>query len=76
MSDVLRVARFYWVSYLLGLDTYFNHPTALQATAPLTLGEALRVRAPALAIGSALQGIVGIIGWLLGGPLPRDPSAR
>jgi hypothetical protein len=60
------------LSYSLGLQTYFNHPTALNTEAPLTLAGALLVRAPALLIGTIVQAIVGLIGWLLGGLLPRD----
>jgi hypothetical protein len=57
-------------SYGLGLETYFNHPRALQAETSLTLAEALRVRGPALAIGTIVQAIVGMIGWTLGALLP------
>lgn len=63
-------------SYAFGLDSYFIHPRALQAEAPLTLAQALMVRGPALIFGSLIQAVVGLIGWLLGGLLPRDTPAR
>jgi hypothetical protein len=62
-------------SYGLGLETYFNHPRALQAEVRITLAQALQVRAPALAVGTAIQVIVALVGWTLGGLLPREKPA-
>jgi hypothetical protein len=59
-------------SYLLGLETYFNHPRALNAPAALSLGEALRVRAGGLVAGPIANAVMASIGWLLGTLLPRD----
>jgi hypothetical protein len=64
------------VSYLGGIESYFNHPRALNVETPLTFAEAMARRGPALIVGSIIQGIVALIGWLLGGLLPRAADAR
>lgn len=62
-------------SYLLGLETYFNHPQALNAPAALSLGEAIRVRAGGLVAAPIANAVAASIGWLLGALLPRaQPS--
>ncbi len=58
-------------SYGLGLETYFNHPTALNAPEPLPFGQALVVRAGGLFGNSIGAGIVAALGWALGGLLPK-----
>src|SRR5262249_37940625 len=63
------------VSYALGLHTFFNHPTALNATAPLPLNEAMVRRALGLLENTIACGVAAFIGWLLGALLPaRTPS--
>jgi hypothetical protein len=59
------------LSYALGVDTYFTHPTALQATAPLPFGEAMLVRLRGLVGNTISSGIIGGLGWALGGLLPE-----
>ena len=59
------------VSYALGLQTYFNHPTALNAEAALPFGEALVIRFGGLIGNSIGAGITTALGWALGGLLPR-----
>ena len=58
-------------SYALGLETYFNHPTALNAPEPLPFGQALGVRVGGLVGNSIGAGIVAALGWALGGLLPK-----
>ena len=58
-------------SYALGLDTYFNHPVALNAEAPMSMGQAVLTRAFGLVVNSLLNGIGGALGWALGGLLPE-----
>jgi len=58
-------------SYGLGLETYYNHPTALNAFAPLPFGQALVIRLGGLVGNSIGSGIVAALGWALGGLLPR-----
>lgn len=74
-------------SFLLGVETYFNHPIALNlaylgdsaetvATAAATkrsLGDALARRAGGLVFGSLLGALSAGIGWALGALLPADP---
>jgi hypothetical protein len=64
------------VSYMAGIESYFNHPRALNVETAQTFAQAMTRRGPALIVGSIIQGIVAVIGWLLGGLLPRDSSAR
>jgi hypothetical protein len=63
------------LSYGLDLDTYFNHPTALNVTEPMPLAGALVVRARGLLFGSLIPAAAALIGWLLGGLLPPLDAA-
>jgi len=60
------------LSYALGLDTYFNHPTALNAPEALSFGKAMGVRLTGLIGNSIGAGITTALGWALGGLLPRQ----
>ena len=58
-------------SYLLGIDSYFNNPMALNRQAdPVAFGAAMGLRAGGLVVNSILNGIAGALGWALGGLLP------
>ena len=62
------------VSYALSLETYFNHPTALNLPdlgMPVAFQEALARRAGGLVGNVITSGIAGAIGWALGGLLPE-----
>jgi hypothetical protein len=59
------------LSYALGMDTYFTHPTALNVETPLSPGAAMVVRLQGLLGNSISSGIVGSLGWALGGLLPE-----
>jgi hypothetical protein len=73
------------LSYALALETYFNHPIALNlrdslAAADLTLpfnpepvalSKAVAIRLSGLIGNSIFAGILGAIGWTLGGLLPE-----
>jgi hypothetical protein len=59
------------VSYGLSLDTYYNHPTALNAPEALPFGKALGVRVGGLIGNSIGAGIVAALGWALGALLPK-----
>jgi hypothetical protein len=59
------------VSYALGLDTYYNHPTALNAPEALPFGRALVVRFSGLIGNSIGAGVVAALGWALGGLVPK-----
>jgi hypothetical protein len=59
------------LSYAFGLDTYFNHPTALNATEALSLGQAIGVRLGGLIGNTIGAGITACLGWALGGLLPN-----
>lgn len=66
------------VSYILGMDTYFNHPTALNSTAEVAFGTAMAGRLGGLVVNVMLAGIAGALGWFIGGLLPESaaPAAR
>ena len=62
------------VSYAFSLQTYFNHPTALNAPGlegPVSFAQALVNRAGGLVGNTVFSGIAGAIGWTLGGLLPE-----
>jgi len=59
------------VSYTLGLETYFNYHTALNAPEALSLGKAMGVRLGGLIGNSIGSGITAALGWALGGLLPK-----
>jgi hypothetical protein len=59
------------LSYALGMDTYFTHPTALNAPGPLPMGAAMVVRLQGLIGNTISSGIIGGLGWALGGLLPE-----
>jgi hypothetical protein len=60
-------------SYLLGIDSYFNHPMALNRQADsISFGAAMGFRAGGLVVNSLLNGIAGALGWALGGLLPSQ----
>ena len=61
------------VSYAFSLQTYFNHPTALNALdlEPVAFTRALAIRTGGLIGNSVFSGIAGAIGWTLGGLLPE-----
>jgi hypothetical protein len=58
------------VSYLLGIQSYFNNPTALNQSAAVPFGPALGIRLGGLVLNTLTNGIAGAVGWALGGLLP------
>ncbi len=62
------------VSYAFSLQTYFNHPIALNLPdlgQPVAFSDALLRRTGGLVGNSVFAGIAGAIGWTLGGLLPE-----
>lgn len=66
------------VSYGLGIDSYFNNPMALRRSAdPVGFGAAMGFRVGGLVVNTILNGIIGALGWALGGLLPaRERQER
>jgi hypothetical protein len=65
------------LSYLAGVQSYFNHPTALNRLPPETvvpLGQAMGFRAVGVVVNALLNGVAGAIGWALGALLPAKPT--
>jgi hypothetical protein len=60
------------LSYLLGLETYYNHPIALNATEAVPMATALLSRAFGLVVFTILNGIAGALGWAMGALLPES----
>jgi len=60
-------------SYAIGLDTYYNHPTALNTLTAdgVPFGRALVVRVGGLVGNSIGAGITAALGWALGALLPE-----
>lgn len=57
-------------SYLVGAQTHFNDPEALNATAAVPFATAMLGRTVGLVINTVSGAIVGLIGWALGGLIP------
>ena len=60
------------LSYALEINTYFNHPIALNAAGPLTLGQAVATRLGGLVANPISAAIMGALGWAFGGLLPAE----
>jgi hypothetical protein len=58
-------------SYAMGLDTYFNHPVALNAPGPVPMGQAIGIRLGGLVVNTITSGIAGALGWAMGALLPQ-----
>ena len=59
------------LSYLLGLDTFWNAPAALNSPEPVAFGPAMAARAFGLVVNTILNTIAALIGYAMGGALPR-----
>ncbi len=64
------------ISYAVGVETFFNHATALNQTSAVPLAQAVGIRAPALLIFPIINAIAAAIGWALGGMLPDGTAVR
>jgi hypothetical protein len=60
-----------FLSYALGLHTFFNHPAVLNATEPVPMNEAMVTRAFGLLANTIANGVAAFIGWFLGALLPQ-----
>jgi len=59
------------LSYLVGAETYFNHPTALNVPEPIGLVAALPIRLGGLVINTIVGSILASLGWWGGKLLPK-----
>ena len=57
-------------SYAFGIDSYFNHPRALNVEAAIPFAEAMARRAAGLVVGVANTAVAAALGWVLGALLP------
>jgi len=64
------------LSYGLGLETYFNHPRALNADAAIGFVPAMGTRLLGLVANPLSCAVVGALGWALGGLLPPPAVPR
>jgi len=64
------------VSYILGMHTYFNHPTALNAEGPVSFGTAMGGRVGGLIANTLFAGIAAALGWVFGSALPDSAAPR
>ena len=58
-------------SYLVGAETYFNHPIALNQPEAVGLGQALGIRVFGLVVNCITGAISGLLGWLGGKLIPE-----
>jgi hypothetical protein len=59
-------------SYLAATETYFNHPTALNVEQAIPMVQALGTRGLGLVIGTIASSVAALIGWALGGLVPKN----
>jgi len=59
------------LSYLLGLQTFFNNARALNAPQTLPMGQAMVGRAGGLVVNTIINMVAGALGWLIAGVVPR-----
>lgn len=59
------------LSYMLGLETFFNAPAALNVQAPMAFGQAMLTRTGGLVANTILNTIAALIGYAMGGALPK-----
>jgi hypothetical protein len=64
------------LSYLVGIQSAFNHPLALNraGVTSVPFGVAMGIRAGGIVANTLATGIGGAIGWALGGLLPVQKS--
>lgn len=63
------------ISYLAGIESYFNHPVALNVEQAIPMGEALGRRFGGLVVGTVTAAVAAALGWALGWLLPERPRA-
>jgi hypothetical protein len=64
------------ISYLLGIDTFFTHPRALNAPGPLPFGRAMGQRVAGLVFNTLATAVVAALGWVFGLLLPERAPRR
>lgn len=62
-----------FLSYVLGVDTYFNHPIALNVEEAIPLGQAMVARVVGLIVNTMTASILAAIGWAMGRMIPGRP---
>jgi hypothetical protein len=60
-----------FLSYALGLHTFFNTPQALNSVTEVGFGAAMGARTVTLLVNTVLNSIAAAIGWAMGAALPR-----
>jgi hypothetical protein len=67
------------LSYALGMDTYFNHPRALNQPLDVTVvpfATAMAIRVFGLVVNPLNAALAGALGWALGALLPEREISR
>jgi hypothetical protein len=60
-----------FLSYALGLHTFFNAPQALNSPTEVSFGAAMASRSVTLVVNTIINSIAAAIGWVMGAALPR-----
>jgi hypothetical protein len=58
------------ISYMAGVNTFFNFPEALNQQSPMGFGAAMIARTITFVANCVIGAVTGAIGWALGGLLP------
>ncbi len=59
------------LSYMLGLNTFFNHPRALNAVEAVPFAQAMVGRSITFVANIVTNSITGALGWLIAGVVPK-----
>ena len=62
------------VSYMAGMDTFWNAPTALNQEATVSLGQAMGIRVGGLVVNCIINAIVACIGYGIAAVVPKESS--
>ena len=59
------------LSYMLGLETFWNAPAALNAAQPIPFGQAMLARAGGVVANTLTNTVAALLGYAMGGVLPK-----
>jgi hypothetical protein len=61
-----------FLSYLFGVESYFNHPRALNVAEAIPMAQAMTARGFGLVVNTVINVVVGALGYLMGALLPTS----
>jgi hypothetical protein len=60
------------ISYLAGMDTFFNHPRALNLPEMPSFGDAMVIRLQGILGNTIFNALAAALGYAIGGVIPQD----